>query len=58
MAPKTFQDNAISVKVACDVCNAAVGEPCSAPNNFSRRPVKWFHSSRTTEAMKREASGG
>ncbi|QGZ16785.1 hypothetical protein PBI_DEWDROP_138 [Microbacterium phage Dewdrop] len=50
MPTKPAWSNAISTKVKCPVCFAEVGDPCSAPTNITRRPVTWFHSSRTTKA--------
>ncbi|QNJ56025.1 hypothetical protein SEA_RASPUTIA_135 [Microbacterium phage Rasputia] len=48
--PRPSAENAISTKVRCPACFAEVGDPCSAPTNTTRRPVTWFHSSRTTKA--------
>lgn len=47
--PRPQAENAISLKVRCPVCFAEVGESCSTPTNTTRRPVTWFHSSRTTK---------
>ena len=41
----------LSSEVACPVCQAKPGEPCTAATSTGRRPVTWYHSGRSLAAI-------
>ena len=38
------------LSVACPVCGAKPGEPCTTPTDNDRRPVRWTHLRRDDRA--------
>lgn len=40
----------LPIESSCPACQAHPEEPCTAPTDTSRRPVRWFHHARVSLA--------